>query len=336
MGAVEPTTDSDTAAIAAKAAAAAPLVLVLRDEAVRKELRLTPAQRASIDKLLADVDFPLWYVRDMKDAETQAKRVRAYDHVEKNLQTNLQAPQRSRIDGILLQLHGWPTLLVPRFANVLELSADQQSRIRDFLKPTPDDKGSVSSGELSAAKQKQIKAVLSETQQQRLSQLVGPSFPTKQIRARPCLAPAFEQVDQWFNSEPVDWRKLEGKVTAVHFWAFGCINCVRNLPHYKSWDEKYASKGLVVVGFHTPETQAERVVESVGSRVKENEIRYPVAVDGAAKNWNAWATRWWPSVYLVDKRGYVRYWWYGELNWEGAKGEEFMRQKIEELLAEKD
>ncbi len=43
----------------------------------------------------------------------------------------------------------------------------------------------------------------------------------------------------------------------------------------------------------------------------------------------------WPSVYLIDKRGIVRYWWYGELNWQGSDGEKFMREKIEELLAEK-
>ena len=43
----------------------------------------------------------------------------------------------------------------------------------------------------------------------------------------------------------------------------------------------------------------------------------------------------WPSVYLIDKRGAVRYWWYGELNWQGSQGEKYMREKIEELLAEK-
>lgn len=42
----------------------------------------------------------------------------------------------------------------------------------------------------------------------------------------------------------------------------------------------------------------------------------------------------WPSVYLIDKRGRVRNWWYGELNWKGATGEEFLRKRIEELLAE--
>ncbi|HTM52732.1 MAG TPA: hypothetical protein VL175_01815, partial [Pirellulales bacterium] len=54
------------------------------------------------------------------------------------------------------------------------------------------------------------------------------------------------------------------------------------------------------------------------------------------ENWRAWANSMWPSLYLVDKRGRVRYWWYGELNWQGAKGEAAMRKRIEDLLAEPD
>ncbi|HWB11159.1 MAG TPA: hypothetical protein VG826_18165 [Pirellulales bacterium] len=43
--------------------------------------------------------------------------------------------------------------------------------------------------------------------------------------------------------------------------------------------------------------------------------------------------------YLIDKRGHVRYWWYGELNREGSRGEswrgeKYLRQRIEELLDE--
>jgi hypothetical protein len=53
------------------------------------------------------------------------------------------------------------------------------------------------------------------------------------------------------------------------------------------------------------------------------------------RNWDAWNNTVWPAVYLIDKQGLVRYWWYGELNWEGAAGEKYMRQKITELIAEK-
>ena len=61
---------------------------------------------------------------------------------------------------------------------------------------------------------------------------------------------------------------------------------------------------------------------------------YPVAVDTAAKTWQAWGNRYWPSVYLIDKKGFVRYRWDGELNWQTTKGEPVLRQKIEALLAE--
>jgi hypothetical protein len=64
-------------------------------------------------------------------------------------------------------------------------------------------------------------------------------------------------------------------------------------------------------------------------------MKYPVAVDGSTKTWQAWGNQWWPSVYLIDKKGDVRYRWDGELNWKETKGEKVMRERIEELLAEK-
>ena len=69
-------------------------------------------------------------------------------------------------------------------------------------------------------------------------------------------------------------------------------------------------------------------------KAKANHMTYPIAVDHESKTWQAWSNRVWPSVYLIDKKGRVRFWWYGELNWEGVEGEKFMRERIEELLAE--
>ena len=42
----------------------------------------------------------------------------------------------------------------------------------------------------------------------------------------------------------------------------------------------------------------------------------------------------WPSTYLIDKNGYVRYWWYGELNYQQQGAEKLLRRRIEELLNE--
>jgi len=85
---------------------------------------------------------------------------------------------------------------------------------------------------------------------------------------------------------------------------------------------------------HTPESQGEHDVENVKKKVNEAEFEFPVLIDNQRRNWNAWGNSMWPSVYLIDKHGYVRYWWIGELNWQGAEGEKILRRRIEELLAE--
>ena len=118
------------------------------------------------------------------------------------------------------------------------------------------------------------------------------------------------------------------------FYAFGCGNCVNNEPHYKAWHERYANKKVTVLGVHTPETARERDSAQVKADASAKGLLYPIAVDGKSANWAAWANNMWPSTYLIDKKGVVRYWWYGELNWQGAKGEELFRGYIDDLLKE--
>lgn len=88
------------------------------------------------------------------------------------------------------------------------------------------------------------------------------------------------------------------------------------------------------MGVHTPETGEEHGLDALRRKLTENGLGFPVVVDNDSKTWNAWANNMWPSVYLIDKRGNVRTWWYGELNWQGAEGEARMRRNIEQLLAE--
>ena len=90
----------------------------------------------------------------------------------------------------------------------------------------------------------------------------------------------------------------------------------------------------MVIGIHTPETAAERIPENVRAKTKDAAFNFPVLVDTGKKNWQAWGNTMWPSVYLIDKQGYVRHWWMGELNWQGAEGEKLMRGRLRSLLAE--
>lgn len=91
-----------------------------------------------------------------------------------------------------------------------------------------------------------------------------------------------------------------------------------------------------MLGVHTPETQAEHQIGRVRQKVKEASFRFPVVVDREKEIWNKWGNSIWPSVYLIDKQGQIRYWWYGELDWQGAGGQNIMAKRIEDLLAEPD
>lgn len=326
------------------------LLIVIREGAVQRALKLQPRQVQSIDEVLAEVDPPLWALRDEAPAQGAEKAAQLRAAFAGRLAAILKPEQKERLDQIVLQTLSLGALAAPQVGERIGLSADQQERIRRIFAEAQRAaaeaqstvaKQGVKAGEAAARKsladgRRKVLAALSDQQRERFIGLLGEPFETSKIRQAAARAPELKEIDGWINSPPLAVEQLRGKVVALHFWAFGCINCVRNLPWYDGWQQAYSPRGLVVLGVHTPETQAERDENRVRAKVKENGMQYPIAIDGQAKTWAAWTNRMWPSVYLIDKRGYVRYWWYGELNWQGAEGEKFMRAKIEELLAEKD
>ena len=132
----------------------------------------------------------------------------------------------------------------------------------------------------------------------------------------------------WLNSEPLSREHLRGKVTLVEFWTFGCYNCRNIEPYIKAWHSTYASRGLVVIGIHSPEFSFERDVAAVRDYVTEHEVTFPVAIDNDFINWRRFENRYWPAIYLIDKRGVVRYVRIGEGGYSATE------QKIKQLLSE--
>ena len=126
------------------------------------------------------------------------------------------------------------------------------------------------------------------------------------------VAPDFQRISLWINSEPLSLQKLRGKVVLIDFWTYSCINCLRTLPHVKAWYGTYRDRGLVVVGVHTPEFAFEYVADNVRSAVKRLGVQYPVGLDNHYATWNAYANQYWPAKYLIDRRGHIRYIHFGE------------------------
>jgi cytochrome c biogenesis protein CcdA/thiol-disulfide isomerase/thioredoxin len=126
------------------------------------------------------------------------------------------------------------------------------------------------------------------------------------------VAPALKPDGDWFNTKPLTLRELHGKVVLIDFWTYSCINCLRTLPHLKAWDAAYRSRGLVIIGVHTPEFAFEHVASNVRSAVKRLGVEYPVVQDNKFGTWDNYSNQYWPAEYMLDRNGHVRHVHYGE------------------------
>ena len=46
--------------------------------------------------------------------------------------------------------------------------------------------------------------------------------------------------------------------------------------------------------------------------MREDELEYPVGLDNDFVAWNAYGNRYWPTMYLIDRAGQIRYTQIGE------------------------
>ncbi len=134
----------------------------------------------------------------------------------------------------------------------------------------------------------------------------------------------------WINSEPLTLKDLRGRVVLIEFWTFGCYNCRNTLPFVKSWDDRYREKGLTVIGVHSPEFDDERIVENLRREVASLGIRYPVVTDNDYQTWDAYNVAAWPTIFLLDKQGRIRWMHVGEGDYDEAE------RMIQKLIDEKE
>jgi thiol-disulfide isomerase/thioredoxin len=134
----------------------------------------------------------------------------------------------------------------------------------------------------------------------------------------------------WLNSSPLSFRQSRGRVVLVDFWDYTCLNCIRTLPYVQAWHERYRDYGLTVIGVHTPEFTFAQYESNVERGIREFGLTYPIVIDSNREIWKAFANRYWPTKYLLDKDGYLRYGHFGEGGYTECE------QVIQELLRELD
>jgi len=328
-----------------------PVVLqMIRNKVVHDDLGLDAKQIKELQAVLPLLDGP-WFRARILPAGQQYEKVAS---LESDLLTRLtdilSDEQFERLMQLRRQALGTRMVLLDEVQTKVGLSDEQVTQLEEHFaernRTTSETQAKLTSKEISAEEaqqriataqadeQKAVNGLLSADQRSRLSRLLGEPFAFNRVTRLYPFAPELSaKPSDWITGQPVTLGELRGKVVAVHFYAFQCINCQRNLPHYQAWHDDFADQGLVVIGIQTPETASERDRDLVRQAAEREKIGYRVLMDRDSVNWKTWANTMWPTVYLIDKDGLLVRWWQGEMNWQGSEGEKDMRQTIEALLA---
>ncbi len=322
---------------------------LLHTPEIHQELKFSKTQVAELESLFSEIDSSWFQSRNLPD-EKQLPILDSIDQrVHKWLEDHTTQEQRERLWQIELQAQSVRMLLRKDLADKLKLESSQQNRFAELARSTVTAQAALqkalnqgeSSDDLQSkataatkAEEEALKKVLKPEQQKLLVTLIGQPFELSKLNRIYPMAPEFVPVTSWVNSKPLTLKELRGKVVLVHFYAFQCHNCHANFEIYRRWHDQLRSKGVEVVGIQTPETAQERDPSAVKSAAAERKLEFPILVDLESKNWAAWGNTMWPTVYVVDKNGYIRHWWQGELNWKGATADKTIENVVEQLLAE--
>lgn len=314
---------------------------------VHQELKLTKAQVADLEKVFQKIDGDWFRARNLGE-EQQRKIISQLENVVWQWITkNLDSERQTRAKQLELRAQAVRMLFRPDVASRLKLDEQQLSSLAALAKATISANKELAEATVkgqateelkkklqtaSREEQNALQSSLNQSQLQELSKLIGDPFdPATLTRIYP-MAPELVAVENWINSKPLKLSELRGKVVVIHFYAFQCINCQRNLPHYSKWSKEFNDADVVVIGIQTPETESEHNVSKIRDAAKQAGINYPVLVDLERKNWDTWSNTMWPTVYVIDRQGYLRRWWQGELNWQGGNGEEQFHDLIQQLV----
>jgi len=106
------------------------------------------------------------------------------------------------------------------------------------------------------------------------------------------------------KGEPMRPSDYRGKVVLMNFWATWCGPCIREMPMFQEYQDRYPN--LVVLGVDEEETP-----EKVSQFIEQMGITYTIALDQHAEMGRAMRVSFLPTTIFVDEKGEIRFRHYG-------------------------
>jgi thiol-disulfide isomerase/thioredoxin len=132
------------------------------------------------------------------------------------------------------------------------------------------------------------------------------------------------KVEQWVNGTPLSDSDLKGKVVLLDFCAVWCRPSIETFPEFAKWREKYADKGLVIVGLTkyynyqwdertegpreapSGEVPRETEREMLQKFAARHELKHSIGTQADAELADFYGVTAVPQLVLVDREGVIR------------------------------
>lgn len=128
----------------------------------------------------------------------------------------------------------------------------------------------------------------------------------------PRQAPAFKLNE--IDGENYSSEALNGDVVLLNFWATWCPPCVEELPSLNRLQQRYENTDLKVISVDFRETP-----EEMRSFLQQTPVDFPVLLDLDGRTSLAWGVFSFPSSFIIDRRGRIRYTANRAIDWDSEE-----------------
>jgi thiol-disulfide isomerase/thioredoxin len=105
-------------------------------------------------------------------------------------------------------------------------------------------------------------------------------------------------------------QEYRGQVVLVNFWASWCSPCVREMPSLQRLQEALRGKPFTLLAVNYQETP-----DTVWNFADRLQIHFPLLLDREGQTAFDWQVDAFPSSFLIDPQGRIKYVAYGSRDW---------------------